>query len=113
MRLFSALVLAAALSPMSAFASDNVEVKVTGMTCGACVTKVQDALAKLGGVEKGTVKVELVGNKATLMVAKLDDKMKMAITDAVKAAGYTATEVAMHMDTATPGKTETKKTKKN
>jgi copper chaperone CopZ len=105
--------LAAALSPISAFAADNVEVKVTGMTCGACVSKVQDALAKLGGVEKGTVKVELAGNKATLMVAKLDDKMKSAITDAVKAAGYTATEVAMTTAAAAPTTTETKKTKKN
>ncbi len=113
MRLFSALILAVALSPLSAFAADNVEVKVTGMTCGACVNKVQEALAKLGGVEKGTVKVELAGNKATLMVAKLDDKMKSAITDAVKSAGYTATEVAMTTAAAAPATTESKKTKKN
>jgi hypothetical protein len=48
-------------------------------------------------------------------VAKLDDKMKSAITDAVKSAGYTATEVAMTTAAAAaaPATTESKKTKKN
>lgn len=70
-----------------------VDVKISGMTCGSCVKKVEDALAKLNGVDKKTLKVELAGNHATLKVAKNDAKMMDAIKAAVKKAGYTVDKI--------------------
>ena len=106
------LVLALALAPMMAFAAGKtttattttttttaattaaattgtpVDVKITGMTCGSCVQKVQDELAKVQGVDKASLKVELKGNHATMTVAQNDEKMMTAIKDAVTKAGF-------------------------
>lgn len=104
------LVLALALAPMMAFAAGKtatattttttaataaaattgtpVDVKITGMTCGSCVQKVQEELAKVQGVDKATLKVELKGNHATMTVAQNDEKMMTAIKDAVTKAGF-------------------------
>jgi copper chaperone len=59
--------------------------KVTGMTCGGCVTTVTRALKGMGGV--GDVKVSLSGGDATVQYDERlpsPEKLKMTIT----AAGY-------------------------
>ncbi len=78
----------AAATTAPATTGTALDVKITGMTCGDCVKKVQDELAKLQGVDKATLKVELTGNHATMTVAKADDKTMEAIKAAVTKAGF-------------------------
>jgi copper chaperone len=57
--------------------------KVTGMTCGGCVTTVTRALKGIGGVED--VKVSLSGGDATVQYDERltsPEKLKMTITGA-------------------------------
>jgi len=59
--------------------------KITGMTCGGCVSKVSHALKTIGGV--GEVSVSLPNHKATVQY----DETKTApekLVAAVVAAGY-------------------------
>ncbi len=108
-RSIKALALVLALSPLAAFAGTPVDVKVEGMTCGACVKKVNDELAKLTGIEKGTVNVMLEGNHATLTLKKNDAKSLAAVKAAVVKAGYkVATIDVLTPDTKTDAKSETK-----
>lgn len=78
----------AAATTATATTGTALDVKITGMTCGDCVKKVQDELTKLQGVDKATLKVELAGNHATMTVAKADDKTMEAIKAAVTKAGF-------------------------
>lgn len=103
-RTFKALTLVLALSPLAAFAGTTVDVKVEGMTCGACVKKVNDELAKLKEIEKGTVVVSLEGNHATMMVKNNDAKTQEAVKKAIVKAGYKVAKI----EVVGAAKTETK-----
>ena len=97
-----------ALSPLTAFAGTPVDVKVEGMSCGACVKKVNDELAKLTDVEAGTVKVMLKGEHATLTLKNNDASSLQAVKDAVVKAGYKVAKI----DVLTPGTKTTEKAAK-
>jgi copper chaperone len=64
--------------------------KVTGMTCGGCVTTVTRALKGMGGV--GDVKVSLPGGDATVQYDERltsPEKLKLTITGAGYGVGGT------------------------
>jgi Cu+-exporting ATPase len=103
----AALVLA--LSPIQAFANEEIDVKITGMTCGSCSAKVEKALKALKIIDKDGVKVELAGNHAIVKVKKNDKATQDAIKAAVKKAGY---EVAT-IEVMKPTMMETPATKTN
>lgn len=91
--------LALVLAPLAAFAGTPVDVKVDGMTCGSCVKKVSDELAKVPEIEPGTVKVSLKGNHATLTLKNNDASSVEAVKAAVTKAGFTVAKV----NVMTPG----------
>lgn len=99
-RTLKTLVLILALAPMAAFAGTKVDVKVEGMTCGSCVKKVNDELAKLTDVEPGSVAVMLEGNHATLTLKTGDKKSMAAVEAAVKKAGYKVAKIDVVPDAA-------------
>ncbi|CAN5710793.1 hypothetical protein BH10BDE1_BH10BDE1_03240 [soil metagenome] len=86
-------IFALVLSPLAAFAGTNVDVKVEGMHCGACVKMVNDELAKLDGIEKDSINVMLEGTHATLTLKKDDPKTREAVAAAVKKAGYKVAKI--------------------
>jgi len=72
-------------------AVEEVTLNVTGMTWGACTSKVQDALSKVTGVSE-VVSVSSTDNTAVVKVEK--GKVQAAdLTSAVQGAGFSA-EVA-------------------
>ncbi|MDX9731803.1 MAG: heavy metal-associated domain-containing protein [Bdellovibrionales bacterium] len=87
------LVVAALAIPGFAFADTTVDVKIKGMTCGSCVQRVSEELAKLDGIDKNSVQVELAGEHATLTVTKNDEKTLASIKNAVKKAGYEVAKI--------------------
>lgn len=92
---FQAALLALALSPVAALADEAVDVKITGMTCGACTSAVKKGLAELKGIDKKSISVELEGNHAVLKVKKNDAKTQAAITAAVEKAGYKVASISL------------------
>ncbi len=88
-----AALLALVLSPVAALADETVDVKITGMTCGACEAAVKKELAGLKGIDKKSITVELAGNHAVLKVKKNDDKTQAAIKAAVQKAGFTVASI--------------------
>lgn len=66
---------------------ENVTLKVSGMSCGQCVSKVEVALQQLNGVEKTTVKIKkgMAQVKYDASVQTLD-----ALTKALREVGYEA-----------------------
>lgn len=93
---FKTAALVLALSPVVAFASEEIDVKITGMTCTSCSSKVEKELKALKSIETDGVRVELAGNHAIIKVKKNDQATQDAIKAAVKKAGYevAAIEVA-------------------
>ena len=67
---------------------EEVTLAVTGMTWGACTSKVQDALTKLTGVTE-VVSVSMEDNKAVVKIEK-DKVEKDALVKAVTEAGFSA-----------------------
>lgn len=65
----------------------NVTLKVSGMSCGQCVSKVKAALQHLNGVEKATVNIKkgMAQVKYDASVQTLD-----ALTEALREVGYEA-----------------------
>ncbi len=62
----------------------QVKLKVSGMTCGHCVTHVTDAISSVSGVQ--SVSVNLAEGVASI---ELDDELNLqTVKDAVVAAGY-------------------------
>ena len=119
----TAALLALALSPIAALADEAVDVKITGMTCGACTSAVEKELAGLTGIDKKSISVDLAGNHAVLKVKKNDEKTRAAIKAAVEKAGFTVASIDAAMvapaaaaggttPTAT-GKTKTEPAKAN
>lgn len=90
---FKATLLALALSPVAALADEAIDVKITGMTCGACEASVKRELAALKGIDKKSISVTLAGNHAVLKVKKNDKETQDAIKAAVVKAGYTVSSI--------------------
>ncbi len=68
----------------------TIRLSVTGMTCGHCKQRVEQALKGVSGVYG--VFVDLAGNSAE---ADCDDTVSdQALFDAVKSAGYEATRAS-------------------
>lgn len=67
----------------------NIELNVTGMTCGHCKAAVETALKAVAGVT--AVAVDLPGGKASVSGANLE---LSALTAAVAEEGYRATAAA-------------------
>ncbi len=61
---------------------------VEGMTCAACVSRIERALKKVPGVVDANV--NLATERATVHAGALDDAMRTALSDAVERAGYKA-----------------------
>lgn len=112
----AAALLSLALSPLAAFADEAVDVKITGMHCGACTNAVKKELAGLKGIDKKSISVELEGNHAVLKVKKNDEKTQAAIKAAVEKAGYKVASIDLVTATGTAAggttapATETQKT---
>ncbi len=70
---------------MTAPSTRNYE--VSGMTCGHCVSSVQEEVAEVSGVDG--VEVDLATGRMTVTGPSLDDD---AIRAAVEEAGYTVVE---------------------
>ncbi|MBV5133980.1 copper chaperone CopZ [Staphylococcus epidermidis] len=66
---------------------EKVNLKVTGMSCGHCVNKIETALQKLEGVEKANVNL-----KKAMAKVKYDDSLQTIdkLTDTVRDVGYEA-----------------------
>lgn len=102
---FKATLLALALSPVAALADEAIDVKITGMTCGACTSAVKKGLAGLSGVDKKSISVELEGNHAVLKVKKNDEKTQAAIKAIVEKAGYKVASIDLVAAAPTSGST--------
>ncbi len=74
-------------------AQERLVLPVQGMTCASCVAHVEDALAKVAGVER--VAVNLATESAAVEGRRLDPQ---ALARAVDAAGYTVPTQAMRLD---------------
>jgi len=66
---------------------EKVTLKVTGMSCGHCVNKIETALKELAGVEKANVNL-----KKGMAKVKYDDSFQTLdkLTDTVRDVGYEA-----------------------
>lgn len=88
---------------LSAFAGTKaqktVDLKVEGMTCGACVSKVKGALQKVEGVKDA--KVSLEAHNA-VVVYDAEKTSEEALVKAINASGFKASGKAMKMDKAHP-----------
>jgi mercuric ion binding protein len=72
----------------SAFAKDvKTEIKVSGMTCGACAVSVQSALTKVKGVENADV-----SNEKGLATVVYDDEQtnEQQLREAINKTGFRA-----------------------
>ena len=91
MKLFAQLLLLL-LFAVSAFAKDvTTEIKVSGMTCGACAISVRSALTKVKGVKSADV-----SNEKGLATVVYDDGLvtKQQLLDAVNKTGFKAEPTA-------------------
>lgn len=91
-----AVVLAATLISSLALAeAKNYEVKIKKgeLHCADCAQAVQEALSKLPEVDKGSVKVILAKNTATLQVKDGSKVTAQQIKDVVEKQGYAVTSV--------------------
>ena len=89
------VLLASLVLPLTVFAAGgkSYDVKIDGMTCGSCATKVKDSLAKLEGVDPASVKVVLEKKNAHLSFKNDDPKAVEAVKKAVTDAGFKVTAV--------------------
>lgn len=90
-----------AAAPTAASNGQKYELNVDGMHCDACVKNLTKELEAMTDVEKGTVKVDLKGNKAVLTLktgaptAAGVETLKKTLNDKLTAAGFTVTDVKM------------------
>lgn len=77
----------------------KVEINVDGMHCQSCVDNLTKQLEAINDVEKGSVKVDLKGNKAMLTLKKGSkdassiDALKKTLNAKLEGAGFTVTDV--------------------
>ena len=69
---------------------EKIELKVTGMTCGHCEAKVQQAVSKLPGVKKVTA--SRTNGTVTIEPDKSESLNRQAIKEAIESLGYQVTE---------------------
>lgn len=70
---------------------EQIELKVTGMTCGACVSRVSKAALGVAGVHRAKVELESGLVRASVDAA---DTVQPALLQALAAAGYPAEPAA-------------------
>jgi copper chaperone CopZ len=86
-KLLSTLMLALLLAGTALAADQTAKFKVTGMYCGACQTKIQQALSKTEGVKSATVDL----NSGSATVTFDDAKVKpQQIINIIEKEGYKA-----------------------
>ena len=69
---------------------DKIELKVTGMTCGHCEAKIQEAVAKLPGVKKVTA--SRTSQTVTIEADKPEALELPKIKETIESLGYQVTE---------------------
>lgn len=74
--------------PFVALAANQVQIKIEGMSCEACVKSVKANLEKIPNVDQASVKVILKEKTATLSVKSADAATLESIKKAVTDAGY-------------------------
>ncbi|MCM2281517.1 MAG: heavy-metal-associated domain-containing protein [Bdellovibrionaceae bacterium] len=82
----------------TATSAPKYELNVTGMHCESCVDGLTKSLESLGDIEKGSVQVDLKGNKATITLKKSaanTEALKKALNEKITAAGFTVTAVKL------------------
>ena len=70
----------------------NVRLSISGMACAGCVTAVEEALRSVAGVKSAVVNL---GERTAVITGKADTE---AMLDAVKSAGYSASELVTLQD---------------
>ncbi len=71
--------------------AQKYDVSVDGMTCGSCVSKVKESLAKIQGADK--VEVVLKKKTATFTVKEDRPELQAEITKAITDAGFTVAAI--------------------
>ncbi len=74
---------------------EQIELKVTGMTCGACVSRVSKAALGVAGVHSAEVELESGLVRASVDAA---DTVQPVLLQALAAAGYPAESAALALD---------------
>ena len=74
-------------------ATNSITLKVGGMTCGACVTSVENVVSKVDGVVQVSVNLPL--EKATIVAKNSSqlDELKSATIAAIVRGGFTASDL--------------------
>ena len=90
-----ALIFMLALTVVSVAGEKKVEIKVDGMTCGACVGKVQTTLEKADGVKNA--EVSLKNSSAVVLYddSKTDEK---SLKKAINSTGFKAVDAKVAGD---------------
>ena len=65
---------------------DKIELKVTGMSCGHCEVKIQQALSNLPGVKKVTA--SRTSGKVTIEPEKAETLDLQKVKEAIESLGY-------------------------
>jgi len=74
---------------LAAEKSEQVHMKVSGMTCGACAAKIKSNLTKLPEVKEADVN----SNKGTADIRVAKGSNHMALSKAVQDAGFTVSSI--------------------
>jgi len=84
----------------------KLDFDIDGMTCAACVRRVENALLKQAGVQ--TAHVNLPGRRASVVFGdeNLQATIQSQVIEAVKKAGYTATPIVAGQSKSISEKTQ-------
>ena len=74
---------------------DDLNIRVTGMTCASCVASVESIVSNLEGVE--SVRVNLPLEKATIRLSEGSDKNIESIQSAISKGGFGAEEYVLSL----------------
>lgn len=86
-------------STASADSGPKYELNVTGMHCQSCVSNLTKSLEAISDIEKGSVKVDLKGNKAVVTLKKGAlasaniENLKKTLNEKLTSAGFTVTDL--------------------
>lgn len=87
MKLFVALLLSVVFAGFAFAKEAKTEIKVTGMTCGACTVSVKSALTKVKGVKSAEVSYE----KSVAIIVYDDEKTnEQQLREAINKTGFKA-----------------------